>query len=140
MTRSWNEATRRIKSAAQRGLRAGVDRVVSYGSEALIRQRLAVYGRVDDFRLNSQAKKIHLTILLAGDDKPLSVDILRYEVVLGAQPSFVVREVVATRPWLDRLLGDFLVGRRIPIPARYVGMCRFLLGHGDVENGLGAED
>lgn len=104
------------------------DAGASMAIEKWLARELAEYGDLQGLDINSREKKIELNILLKGEAEPVRLIIESYELVQPQdRPSVVVKQVSASRPWLQSLLRNFLVGQPVPIPDPYAKFARLVL-------------
>lgn len=97
---------------------AAKDAMTGAAARKFINDRIERYGSVSNLKLDSKAKTIEVTCALDGETSPVTVRITRYEVEEGAGKKFVLaRSCSCSRPWLERALQDFVVGRRFEVPA-----------------------
>jgi hypothetical protein len=83
----------------------------------LIASKISRYGKLTDLRLNSKDRTILLELWLEGEQSSLVVEILGYRLTGDANaPLLTIEKARASRPWLDLLMQDFLIGRPLPIP------------------------
>ncbi|NQX01938.1 hypothetical protein HQ447_14875 [bacterium] len=94
------------------------DSLSSTAAKSMLASRLERYGRLTDLRIRSREKTISAELLLEGEDIPLTILIERYKVTgTGGDYALVVESVSASRPWLQNLLDDLLVGKPLPVPS-----------------------
>jgi hypothetical protein len=110
---SWGKRIANVLNQAK-------DAGASMAIEKWLARELAEYGELTALDINSREKKLELTILLKGETDPVQLHVDRYELVdHQGRASLRVQEVRASRPWLQSLFRNFLVGAAIPIPAQY---------------------
>lgn len=97
------------------GLRDGL---ASGAMKSLLGGRIERYGRLLDLRIHSRARRLSAVVLLAGEREEIAVEVGKYRIVgeRGAH-ALVVERVSASREWIQLMLEDFLVGKRLPIPS-----------------------
>ena len=97
------------------GLRDGL---ASGAVKSLLGGRIERYGRLLDLRIHSRARSLSAVVLLAGEREEIAAEVGKYRIVgeRGAH-ALVVDRVSASREWIQLLLEDFLVGKRLPIPS-----------------------
>jgi hypothetical protein len=113
-------------------LKGAVSQVKDSGAAAAIRawlsREMADYGEVLDFKLDSRARSAHLHVLLKGERDPLAVTIEGYEFGgAGGQEYVIVQRAHASRPWVNAVLKNFVLGRRHSIPSQYSGVAKMVL-------------
>ena len=78
---------------------------------------LQPYGRVTDFKLNSESRELDVTVELNGEVEPLRVHIQEYELIEEEGKMFlIIHRVVTSRAWLTALARDLAVGRKLELP------------------------
>src|ERR1043165_9511692 len=93
-----------------------------------IAHRLQPYGRMLNLSIDSKTKKIRLEILLKGESEPVAVTINEYQVTsAGGADFFVIKQASASREWINALLQDFTIDRKLPLPAKYGNMVKSVL-------------
>ena len=94
------------------------DSLTSSAAKSLLASRLDRYGKLTDLRIRSREKEISAEIVLEGEEIPVAIRIDRYRVVgTGGDYAVVVENVTASRPWLQNLLEDLLLGKPLPVPS-----------------------
>jgi hypothetical protein len=107
---------------------AARDAGTSYVVERAVANRLQPYGRMLNLSIDSKTKKIRLEILLKGESEPVAVTINEYQVTsAGGADFFVIKQATASREWIDALLQDFAIDRKLPLPAKYGNMVKSVL-------------
>ncbi len=75
------------------------------------------YGKLTHLKLDSRARLIEMELELNGEEKPIFLQIHDYELVhAGEELSIVVQKVSCSRPWLQKLAEDLVVGKPFAIP------------------------
>jgi len=99
-------------------LSASKDRLVEAMAPGVLNSGfLQPYGRITDFKLNSESRELDVTVELNGEAEPLRVHIQEYELLEEAGKMFlVIHRVVTTRAWLTALARDLAVGRKLELP------------------------
>ena len=96
--------------------------------EKWLEREIAPYGQLLGFKLNSTDKSILLNVHLKGETHNVEIHIQKYEVVSqGGKDYIVVRQATASREWLRSAAQNFLIGRKLEIPAQYAGMAKMVL-------------
>lgn len=94
------------------------DSLSSSAAKSLLASRIDRYGKLTELRIRSREKTVFVEIALEGEETPVGILIERYRVTgNGGEPAVVVEAVSATRPWLQNLLQDLLVGKPLPVPS-----------------------
>lgn len=97
---------------------AAKDSMTSAAARAYVNQRIARYGKLDEFRIDSRLKTMTATGSLHGESEPITVQVAKYAIEESGPKRFIrVEGCTCTRPWLQSLLVDFVEQRRIELPA-----------------------
>lgn len=115
----------KVRHCSREGRRYGLrmfnglkDSLSSTAAKSLLASRIDRYGKLTELRIRSREKTVFVEILLEGEDEAVGIHIDRYRVIgKGGEPAVVVEAVTASRPWLQNLLQDLLVGKPLPVPA-----------------------
>lgn len=84
---------------------------------------LKPYGQATALRLNSTDKSLEITLQLKGESDPLRIEVQEYKVLEEADKTFIVIERLTTsREWMTELARNFLIGKRLELPAEAAGM------------------
>jgi len=99
-------------------LSASKDRLVETMAPGVLNSGfLRPYGRITDFKLNSESRELDVTIELNGEVEPLRVHIEEYELVEEAgKMLLIIHRVITSRTWLTALAKDLAVGRKLMLP------------------------
>ena len=94
------------------------DTLTSTAAKSMLASRLDRYGKLIDLRIRSREKSITAEILLEGEALPVGIHIERYRITgKSGEHALLVESVSASRPWLQNLLQDLLVGKPIAVPS-----------------------
>jgi hypothetical protein len=98
---------------------ASKDRLVETVAPGLLNTSvLEPYGRLIDFKLNSDAGELDLTLELKGEIEPLRVHLREYELIQQSGRIYIlIHRIDTSRAWLTALAENLAVGRKIEIPA-----------------------
>lgn len=94
------------------------DTLTSAAAKSLLGSRIDRYGKLTELHLSSKEKTITAEVLLEGEAEPVAIHIGRYRV--GGEPgkhTVTVESVEVSRPWLQNLCEDLLVGKPLPVPS-----------------------
>ncbi|NOZ61748.1 MAG: hypothetical protein GXO74_08695 [Calditrichaeota bacterium] len=92
-----------------------------------INQLIREYGKMLNFTLDNDAKKITGDVLLKGETAPISFS-AHYEIVQQGQNSFIRLISARTdREWINAVLKNFVLGQNFPMPADKFGLIQDLL-------------
>jgi hypothetical protein len=95
------------------------DRLVETMAPGLLNTSvLEPYGRLVDFKLNSDAGELDVTLELKGEVEPLRVHIQEYELIQQSGRMYIlIHRIHTSRPWLTALAENLALGRKIEIPS-----------------------
>lgn len=95
---------------------AAKDAMTGAAARRFVNDRIERYGTVKNLRLDSKAKFIEVTCELDGEVSPVTLS-GRYEIEESGGKKFLrPLNFNCSRPWLERALQDFVVGRRFELP------------------------
>jgi hypothetical protein len=99
-------------------LSASKDRLVETMAPGLLNSGvLQPYGRITNFKLNSESRELDVTVELNGELDPLRLHIQEYELIGEDGKMFlIIHRVVTSRAWLTALVRDLAVGRKLELP------------------------
>ena len=99
-------------------LSASKDRLVETMAPGLLNSGLLQpYGRITDFKLNSESRELDVTVELNGEVDPLRLHIQEYELIEeDGKMLLVIHRAVTSRAWLTALVRDLAVGRKLELP------------------------
>jgi hypothetical protein len=96
---------------------AAKDALAGKSAQIFLNERIARYGRIERFRLDSQEKKIEVICQLDGEPAPIAVNVEKYVVTTDGSKRYIeLSRCTCSRPWLQNLLNDFAEGRRFELP------------------------
>jgi len=104
------------------------DSLASSAAKSMIASRLDRYGKLTDLRIRSREKTISIELLLEGEEIPVRIEIERYRIIgKTGENALIIEQVSVSRPWLQNLLDDLIVGKPLPVPS----VVLFALGKSD---------
>jgi hypothetical protein len=107
---------------------AARDAGTSFVVERAVASRLQPYGRMLNLSIDSKTKKIRLEILLKGESEPVQITVNEYQITsAGGADFFVIKEASASREWINALLQDFAIDRKVPLPEKYGNVVKSVL-------------
>lgn len=108
---------------AARVLRKTKDGLVAVGAKDRFNQLIRPYGKVLEFRLNTQARTVFAAFRLKGEVETLQFWIHEYQLVENKKgETFVVvqgKDIETSREWLTKLIGDQLGRQKVLIPEQF---------------------
>ena len=89
---------------------------------------LKPFGHATSLKLDSSNKSAEIVLELKGEHTPLTIHVQEYDVVREPNGTFVVVKAVTTsREWMTAIAREYVVGRKLAVPAEAAGvMSRFL--------------
>ncbi len=101
---------------------------VSVAGKQLLSSYLQKYGKMLNFSVQPDTKKIYAEILLKGEDVPIKITLDGYEIDGPAgKPTLRVAKVSASREWLEVVLKEFVEGKPIDLPPKAAPLLKLLL-------------
>ncbi|MES2438166.1 MAG: hypothetical protein V4584_03830 [Verrucomicrobiota bacterium] len=94
------------------------DTLTSAAAKSLLGSRIDRYGKLTELHISSREKTISAELVLEGEEVPVAIHISRYR--LSGEPgkhALTVEEVTVSRPWLQNLMEDLLLGKPLPVPS-----------------------
>lgn len=97
--------------------RAAKDMMASNAARLYLDKMVAPYGKLQELRIDSGNHTARLVCLLHGETSAITIEIDPYEIETAGGKTFVkARACLCSRPWLEKLLNDFVCGRRFELP------------------------
>ena len=89
---------------------------------------LAKYGELIDLDVNSASRQILFHFLPKGEAENVLIKILGYDLTTEGSGTFLtIHRLEASREWIGLLAQDFVVGRKIEVPAQYASALKMVL-------------
>ena len=115
-----------MKSVA-RLLRRSKDSALEFAVRRAINKKLGRIGEMTHLDIDTKKRSIRVRLELAGDKEPVEVAIGSYSIEgKGISASLIVEAATASRKWLDVVLQEFVVGRKLPLPAKVAQIIELL--------------
>ncbi|CAM2966480.1 hypothetical protein [Rariglobus hedericola] len=96
---------------------AAKDAISSQAARSYVNGLIKRYGEVQELKIDSKAKTVHVLCSLIGEREPVTVRVDNYRVVNEGGKSYVeVKACSCSRPWIQNLIEDHGCGRRVEIP------------------------
>lgn len=106
-------------------LHRGKDASIGFVFERFMQRTFEKYGRMLDFKIDSQQKTARVELLLKGEREPIVINVQRYEIVSEPAGTFlVIGEATASREWITTALDQFIRGKRIAVPEAYAKLIK----------------
>ena len=104
------------------------DKALSVALKAMLTSKVGKYLLNHELTINSEQRKMSMTLLLKGESSKLEVEISEYTFAQeNGKTYFVFNSFSASREWLDDFAQDHLLGRRFKIPDKFAPLVsRFL--------------
>ena len=113
-------------------LRGAISQAKDAGSSIAVEKWLAKeiepYGKLVHLNIDSKEKSLRVAMHLNGEHHNVEITVNRYEVVSeGGKDFVVIRDATASREWLRAVAKNFLIGRKLEIPAQYASLAKMVL-------------
>lgn len=97
--------------------RAAKNAIASKAAQVYLKGLLARYGEVQHVKIDAENQTIALTVHLKGEPAPIDAEVRRYVIHEVRGKKFIeILECRCSRPWMQALLEDFAIKRRIELP------------------------
>ena len=91
--------------------------LASKAAQLYVNNLLARYGRLRELRIDTRTRTIDAVCELQGESEPLTLRVERYSVEeRGGRRFLQLDSFSCSRPWVQRLLEDFVQGRAFELP------------------------
>src|ERR1700680_4276695 len=100
-------------------LASAKDRLLAEGAKAHFNKLIGRYGTVVDFQLNTVDRSLSLTLLLKGEENPITIHVHEYTLSTAEGKSVLVidaRKIDTAREWLTELIRDKVGQKRLVVP------------------------
>lgn len=115
---------------ATRVLRKTKDNLVAVGAKDRFNQMIRPYGRVLDFKLNTQARTVFASFRLKGEADAIQFWVHEYRLVENKKgETFIVvdgKDIETSREWLTKLIGDQLGRQKVLVPEQFAWLTQLL--------------
>ena len=95
------------------------DRLIANGAKAHFNKLIARYGTVVDFQLNTVDRSLSLTLLLKGEENPITIQVHEYTFSTAEGKSVLIidgTKIDTGREWLTELIRDKVGQKRLVVP------------------------
>jgi hypothetical protein len=104
-------------------IKTAKDFLSSRAAQAWANNQISPYGKVDELRIDSRNKTVEVTCQLDGETSPITVRIENYVLEReGERTFFRANGFSCSRPWLQQVLLDHAIERRIELPTWATGL------------------
>lgn len=101
---------------------------VSLAGKQFLSSYLQKYGKMLNFSVQPDTKRIYAELLLKGEEKPIKLTLDGYEITGPAdKPTLRVAKTSASREWLEVVLKEFVEGKPIELPPKAAPLLKLLL-------------
>jgi len=108
-------------------LRGSKDAALGVAARSFVNTRLRGIGKVTDFSIDTEKRLVECRLHLAGEAKPISVQVRKYRVkASGDRVTIKIVEATTSREWLTAALRTFVVGRTFRVPPAAAAALKFL--------------
>ena len=115
---------------AARVLRKTKDNLVAVGAKDRFNQMIRPYGRVVDFKLNTQERSVFASFRLKGEVDAIQFWVHEYRLVENKKgETFIVvdgKDIETSREWLTKLIGDQLGRQKVLVPEQFAWLTQLL--------------
>ena len=115
---------------AARVLRKTKDNLVAVGAKDRFNQMIRPYGRVVDFKLNTQERTVFASFRLKGEVDAIQFWVHEYRLVGNKKgETFIVvdgKDIETSREWLTKLIGDQLGRQKVLVPEQFAWLTQLL--------------
>jgi hypothetical protein len=103
------------------------DATAAFAARQAVNSKLRGIGELTSLSIDSENKKIHALLELAGELEPIEIEISKYRLDHGASDArLTIEEATASREWLATALQEYVVGETFPVPARAARLLKLL--------------
>lgn len=100
-------------------VRNSKDAALTVAARAYLNRQLDGVGEVESLSMDTTAQAVHVQLGLLGEHEPVQLDVRRYLMHASEQETTVTFvDASASRPWIDKLLQTFVVGRPLAVPSK----------------------
>lgn len=100
---------------------------VSLAGKQILSSYLQKYGKMLNFSVSPDTKKIYAEILLKGEEMPIKLTFDDYEISGPAdKPTMRVAKVSASREWLEVILKEFVEDKPFELPPKAAPLLKLL--------------
>ncbi len=95
------------------------DQLLAKGAKAHFNKLIGRYGAVVDFQLNTMDRSLSLTLLLKGEETPITIHVHEYTLSTAEGKSVLVidgRKIETAREWLTELIRDRVGQQPLVVP------------------------
>ncbi len=103
------------------------DDFTSASAKLFIRKQIENYGELLDFEVDSSKKSIFVSVMLAGEDKPVELHIKKYFLVENNPMKIKLNNIESNREWITRAAKEYIENRKFPLPEKYIPIIKLLL-------------
>jgi len=89
---------------------------------------LSDYGKFDYLDIDTEKKSIVLDFLPIGESESISINLSKYELIQeSGKYYFVIKNISCSKLWIDKVLKNILIDKKLEIPESYSMDVIFLL-------------
>ena len=93
------------------------DKFTSTTAKFFLSSKFERYGKMLDLNIDSTGKNIHLKLQLKGEDVPITIKIIGYNIVEEEDKVFIqIKRVESSKEWVSLIAEDLLIGKKIELP------------------------
>jgi hypothetical protein len=111
----------------QHVVRNSKDAALAVAAKAFLNRQLEGVGEVGSLAIDTAAQSVQAELGLLGEAEPVRLDIRRYVLHASDRGATVtIVDASASRPWIDKVLQEFFLGRALPVPSKVAFALRVL--------------
>jgi hypothetical protein len=97
--------------------------ILKYAPESIRRfvlnRMIGEYGKMIELKFDPTQKYLHASMVLAGEEQPIEIKITDYHLEIAGQNTILtILQASADREWIDLLIQNALIGKKITIPTK----------------------
>ena len=94
-----------------------------------INKEIGEFGKMLDLKFDNKNKSITLVVDLKGEDKPLEVNIEKYEIISNSiddkkdiTSEIKIISASADKEWINAIIKNFVIGKIFLVPTKYLSL------------------
>jgi len=104
------------------------DTGISSSIRLAINTQIKSFGEIKQLELDTLNKSLAMEVELEGEERPVMIEINRYEIVQKNDRHFLtIYEVSTSKVWFNKMSSGYLEGKEFKIPRKYVKFIKALL-------------
>jgi hypothetical protein len=100
----------------------------NFALDSFLADIFSEYGKLDYLNVDKDKKCIVIDFKPIGEEESISLDILKYEVIWEENKYyFIIKDAACSKLWIDKIIKNNYIDKRIEIPGIYSMIVTFLL-------------